>query len=153
MRRALNTQGYGRTIEAILDPCIVDGAMNPDASTHLLVTSYGKEIWVEKATVEDEWVAAYRLMIKGGRLVVAEVRLFPADHAADRGPGEWSVEASAVPPEGVPARALRALSPTVPQERFPRFLRDIEKQYPRIAKQLQRAFYQFTGERDLHALL
>jgi hypothetical protein len=91
-----------------------------------------REIWVEQP-VERGWIGAYRLIAKAGRLVVAEVRLLPD---TGEGSGRWSEEASDVVSEGVPARALRALSPTIPQKRFARFLRQIEKDYPRIAKQL-----------------
>lgn len=91
-----------------------------------------REIWVEQP-VKPGWIGTYRLMVKAGRLTVAEVRLIPDTR---QGSGRWSEEAPDVPPEGVPSRALRALSPTVPLERFPRFLRDIEKNHPHIAKQL-----------------
>ena len=91
-----------------------------------------REIWVEQS-IEPGWVGAYRLMVKAGRLIVAEVRLLPD---TGQGAGRWSEDAPDVPPEGVPSRALRALSPSVPKDRFPRFLLEIGKKYPAIAKQL-----------------
>lgn len=92
------------------------------------------ETWVEEQ-LEGGWIAAYRLMVKAGRPLVAEVRLFPDDPPESRGPGGWSEEASAVPSEGLPGRALRALRLKVPLERFPRFLRSIERD-PTFARQL-----------------
>jgi hypothetical protein len=50
------------------------------------------------------------LVAPEGRPVVAEVRLFPAkENSRSRGAGRWSEQASAVPAEGIPGRALRAL--------------------------------------------
>jgi hypothetical protein len=66
---------------------------------------------------------------------VCEIRLFPDDHMPDHAPGRWSNNPSAIPPEGVPGRALGALRLRTPLERFPRFLRDIERD-PAFAKQL-----------------
>jgi hypothetical protein len=74
-------------------------------------------------------------MIKSDRPVVAEVRLFPDDPLVSRGPGEWSEQASAVPSEGIPGRALRDLRLTFPLERFSRFLRLVERD-PKLAIQL-----------------
>jgi hypothetical protein len=74
-------------------------------------------------------------MMKSDRPVVAEVRLFPEDPTASRGPGQWSGQASAVPSEGIPGRALRDLRLTLALERFSGFLRQIERD-PNLAKQL-----------------
>lgn len=46
------------------------------------------DVWVEQS-LEDEWIAAYRLVPQDGLPVVAELRIFPMEK--DRsGPGEWS---------------------------------------------------------------
>jgi hypothetical protein len=118
--------------------------MGQRSSVHLLATAprgvsgarnrYGREAWVED-DLGDGWVAAYRLMMKSDRPVVAEVRLFPDDPPVSRGPGQWSEQASAVPSEGIPGRALRDLRLTFALERFSRFLRLIEGD-PKLAKQL-----------------
>lgn len=92
------------------------------------------EAWVEQA-LDGGWMAAYRIMVKGGRPLVAEVRLFPHDRAETRGPGKWSEDAPDVPAEGVPGAALRALRLQVPLERFPKFLRGVEHD-PKFATQL-----------------
>jgi hypothetical protein len=92
------------------------------------------EVWVEQ-TLEGGWMAAYRLMVRAGRLLVAEVRLVPDHPPGSSRSGRWSEDPSAVPPEGVPGRALRALRLKVPLERFPRFLRNLERD-PKFAKQL-----------------
>ncbi|GEM_PF-4251650 len=82
-------------------------------------------------------MAAYRVMVKGGRLLLAEVRLFP-DHRSDsQGPGQWSEEASEVPAEGVPGRALRALRLETPLARFPRLLQMLRRN-PTFARQLHK---------------
>jgi hypothetical protein len=39
---------------------------------------------------KDVWVAAYRLLVEEGRLIVAELRVFPAEQ--DRDAGSWSGE-------------------------------------------------------------
>jgi len=92
------------------------------------------ETWVEEQ-LEGGWIAAYRLMAKAGRPLVAEVRLFPDDPPKSRGTGRWSEEPSAIPSEGVPGRALRALRLKVPLELFPRFLRSLERDR-KLAKQM-----------------
>jgi hypothetical protein len=94
------------------------------------------ETWVEEP-IAGGWIGAYRLMVKAGRPLVAEVRLFPEDRPESRGGGQWSEEVSAVPSEGVPGRALHALRLKTPLERFPRFLRSIKRD-PAFAKQLLR---------------
>src|SRR5438132_11581725 len=65
-----------------------------------------REKWVEEP-VEGGWIAAYRLMVKAGRPVVAEVRLHPDHPPGLSGSGRWSEDPSAVPSDGVPGRALR----------------------------------------------
>src|SRR5438552_4074721 len=73
------------------------------------------ENWVEDH-LDGGWIAAYRLMMKGPRPVVAEVRLFPDDASPSRSPGRWTEDVSALPPEGIPAHAMRAVRLKVPRE-------------------------------------
>jgi hypothetical protein len=92
------------------------------------------DAWVEQ-TIEGGWMVAYRLVVKSGRPVLAEVRLFPNDPGEPSGSGRWSEDPSAVPPEGIPGRALRAIKLGVPLKRFSGFLRGLERN-PTFAKQL-----------------
>lgn len=94
------------------------------------------ETWVEQR-VEGAWIAAYRLMVKAGRPLVAEVRLFP-DTSRSRGAGRWNKEASSVPSEGVPGRAIGRLRLAVPLHHFRAFSRKILRD-PTLAEQLLRS--------------
>jgi hypothetical protein len=80
-------------------------------------------MWIEQVR-DDGWVAAYRVMAKGDRLVIAEVRLLP--HEPTSGPGRWSEDASKVSGEGVPGKALGGLRLSVPRERFGDLLRRLK---------------------------
>jgi hypothetical protein len=84
------------------------------------------EVWLE-VPVARGWIAASRLVLQAGRLVVAEVRVFPDEATAfrqERG-GQWSGDVlgvrSDVPPGGLTARVLRA----VRLGEHPRHVRDI----------------------------
>lgn len=122
------------------------GQMSRRTTVHLLTTApraapdggagsrFGREAWVEDH-LDDGWIAAYRLILRGSRPLVAEIRLFPEDDRAERVPGQWTEEASDVPPEGIPGRALRDLRLTVPLNLFSEFLRRIERD-PAMAKQI-----------------
>lgn len=69
-------------------------------------------IWLE---LEDElpgeqWKTAYRMMLKDGELVVAEVRVYPRDAPGayvQTGAGEWSGDVSSLPKGGLPQVRLR----------------------------------------------
>ena len=70
------------------------------------------DVWLE-VPVAGGWVAASRLTIQAGRLVVAEVRVFPDEETAFRREepgGRWSAEVlgvnAVVPPGGLTARKL-----------------------------------------------
>ena len=54
----------------------------------------------------DDWVAAQRLDVQQGVLVVTELRIFPREHPEPRG-GEWSQAIASVPRGGVTAALLR----------------------------------------------
>ncbi len=84
-------------------------------------------------------MAAYRLVVKSGRPLVAEVRLLPNDPGEPSRSGRWSEDPLAVPPDGIPGRALRALKLGVPLKRFSGFLRGLERD-PTFEKQLLGAF-------------
>lgn len=82
------------------------------------------DVWLEVPVVGG-WVAASRLAIQEGRLVIAEVRVFPGEDTALRrgsppkellhmaGPGRWSGEVlgvqAEVPPGGLTASTLRTV--------------------------------------------
>src|SRR5437868_4136494 len=46
-------------------------------------------LWYE-VPLTEEWMAAYRLVTSGGKAVVAELRIFPAEALPGRPRGEWS---------------------------------------------------------------
>jgi hypothetical protein len=87
-----------------------------------------QEVWVE-VPVTGGWIAAYRLVVKKRRPVVGEVRLFPEHPPEFRDAGRWSGEPSAIPAEGIPGGALRALRLKDPLELFPKFLKNWERQH------------------------
>lgn len=73
------------------------------------------EVWLE-VPVSKGWVAASRLTLQAGRLVIAEVRVFPDEETAlrrEEPAGRWSGELlgvkAEVPPGGLTARTLRAV--------------------------------------------
>ena len=72
--------------------------------------------WYEEDT-EDGWRVAYRLLAQGDVVVIAEVRIFPADPARRGTLGEWSMESAAVPPGGMTDAAVKALRVELPVER------------------------------------
>lgn len=93
-----------------------------------------REVWL-KVPISDEeaWIAAYRLVPREGRPVVAEVRVFPAEKGRRKG-GCWSVEdlghEAPVPPGGVPSALLRDVK--IDQhlkEYWPKIIRQIRRQY------------------------
>jgi hypothetical protein len=69
------------------------------------------EAWLE-AAVDEDWLAAYRIVQQEGAPVIAEVRVFPREAGA-RTAGEWSGSylglLAAVPQGGITARLLRTL--------------------------------------------
>jgi hypothetical protein len=94
-----------------------------------------REYWVEER-LAGGWVAAYRLMVKGGRPVVAEVRLHPDDPPRAANSGRWSEDPNGIPAEGVPGRALRELRLRVAIQRFDSFLRTLRRD-PILRQQLR----------------
>lgn len=87
------------------------------------------DVWLE-VHVADGWVAASRLAVQAGRLVVAEVRVFPDEDTAlrrENPPGRWSAEVlgvnAVVPPGGLTARLLHS----VRLGEYPQHLRDVIK--------------------------
>jgi hypothetical protein len=96
------------------------------------------QTWVEHR-LEGGWVAAYRLMVKGGRPVVAEARLHPDAPPGEAHSGGWSEEASDVPPEGIPGRALKELRLRTPLSHFSQFLHQLKRDR-KFATQISRSF-------------
>lgn len=85
------------------------------------------EVWIE-VPVAGGWVAAARLTIQAGRLVIAELRVFPQEETAFRRKepgGRWSGEVLGVlaeaPAGGLTARKLGA----VRLGQYPRHLREV----------------------------
>lgn len=98
-------------------------AMRPGPTGAVLVG----DVWLE-APVAGGWIAASRFTVQAGRLVVAEVRVFPDEDTAlrrENPPGRWSAEVLGVqasaPLGGLTARALHA----VRLGQHPRYLREV----------------------------
>ena len=93
------------------------------------------DVWLEVPVVRG-WVAASRLAVQHGRLVVAEVRVFPDEETAlrreDPG-GRWSGEIlgirAEVPQGGLTARTLRAVRLGEHPRHVGEIVRWIAKQY------------------------
>ncbi len=70
------------------------------------------EIWFEEA-LDDDWIVAYRLGLQqqDTRVVVSEVRIFPAAGPREAGSGRWPADAlgsrAPAPAGGIRARMLR----------------------------------------------
>jgi hypothetical protein len=82
-----------------------------------------QSVWVEMPMV-GRWLVAFRLVNQRGQLVIAEVRVFPAE-AGKRTAGRWSGEYGGgsvrIPPGGITARLLR----TIRTQTFNKMLRTI----------------------------
>ena len=69
-------------------------------------------VWLE-VPIDPHWLAASRLAVQDGHLVVAEVRLFPRETGGRRVPGRWRGVVlgtrAPVPRGGLTARTLRAV--------------------------------------------
>jgi hypothetical protein len=68
------------------------------------------QVWLV-VPIDREWMAASRLAVQDGQLVVAEVRVFPRENRKKAVPGRWSADVlgtkAPVPRGGVTARVLR----------------------------------------------
>jgi len=84
-----------------------------------------EEIWIE-VPLASPWIAAYRMVAKGGSPVVAEVRLFPDEPRREA--GRWSTRPARVPPGGLPGRVLGALRLRDPIELVPRIIDQWDRQ-------------------------
>lgn len=82
--------------------------------------------WYEE-DVEDGWRVAYRLLAQGNVVVIAEVRVFPADPARRGTPGEWASESAAVPPGGVTGAVVKWLRTELPVERAREVFADLTR--------------------------
>jgi len=71
-------------------------------------TTEGGGYWVH-LPFADGWVAAQRLGLQGGELVVSELRVFPAEKPRGRA-GQWSGAMASVPKGGVTSPLLRSAS-------------------------------------------
>lgn len=104
------------------------------------------EIWIE-VPIEGEWIAAYRIVVRRRRPLVAEVRLFPSPSDPNV-PGSWSGAREGVPPGGVPGKALRALRLKDPMGLFPQIVANFRRQHGRAAvDQVLRRFGMSTRSR------
>lgn len=70
-----------------------------------------REAWFE-ALVDDQWMAAYRLLPGVHREpVIAEIRIFPRERTKGRPPGRWSAEVlgidAKIPDGGISAEVVR----------------------------------------------
>jgi transposase-like protein len=71
------------------------------------------ELWYEAEV--DDWVAAWRLMPQGGRVVFGELRLLPNEPR--RKAGRWSANRAQVPGGGITVKELRRLVNEIGQHR------------------------------------
>jgi hypothetical protein len=76
----------------------------------------------------DEWVVAYRLFLRERRVVIGEVRVFPAEKRTYE-PGVWSAhwlgDLAPVPKGGLRGRLLRRVNLTVPIEPMRELIRQL----------------------------
>jgi hypothetical protein len=95
--------------------------------------------------IGDGWVAAYRLIPQGGRVVVGELRLYPSESTRDEA-GSWSAERlgneAAVPAGGLTADVLRK----VPVGEHRQFIRE---RLDELREDLGAKFFDVTGFDDL----
>lgn len=91
------------------------------------------ECWLE-LEIDDEWIAAYRIVPQEGGVVVAELRVFPLDRGSDRKPstpGLWSGEvlgiAASAPKGGLSARTLRRVKLNLHKKHAQEALNEIRK--------------------------
>jgi hypothetical protein len=95
-----------------LAPKVGVGAAELDAA--LAAPHYGRSVWYE-APLNAEWLVSCRLAPQDGRVVVAELRIFPIEtnrpRSNDGASGYWSGEvlgtAATVPTHGLTARLIR----------------------------------------------
>jgi hypothetical protein len=90
-----------------------------------LRTRHVSEAWIE-VEAEPGWIASYRIAVKDGKPLIAEVRVFPGK-VVNRTPGQWSNDAEAVPGGGLSSRVLRALHLGEPRSLFPKFMRNLQR--------------------------
>jgi hypothetical protein len=89
--------------------------MKKEHSDRSLRVNENGELWLD-ARLTSEWRASYRLAIQGGRVVVAELRIFPAPQPlSDLGPGSHSLahvltqQSTELPAGGLSTRLVRAV--------------------------------------------
>ena len=90
------------------------GVTADELKTALAPPHYGRSVWYE-TPVDDEWIASYRLAPQNGRVVVAELRVFPIEvtraRTSDGSAGYWSGEVlgtkASVPRGGLTARLIK----------------------------------------------
>nr|MBA3642020.1 hypothetical protein [Acidobacteriota bacterium] len=63
--------------------------------------------WVE-IPISGGWIAAQRVAVQNGEMVVAELRLFPAERPRGKA-GEWSGAVTSVPSDGISTPLLRRI--------------------------------------------
>ncbi len=86
-----------------------------------------RSIWFELPAAEG-FVAAYRIVAKRRKPIVAEVRLFPEEGGRTHG-GRWSGDAAVVPEGGIPGKALRALRLKDPMQQYPEILANLQRRH------------------------
>lgn len=99
------------------------------------------DCWVE-AAIDDQWIAAYRLIAQEGSPVIAEIRIFPAETerplemgsgALPKFPGMWSAEVrgslATAPAGGITARLIRKVKVGEHQKFVDQFLTELHQHY------------------------
>jgi hypothetical protein len=125
----------------------VEIAACPSCQT-VLPRRWRRGIWIE-VPVGGGWVAAYRLVIKADRAVLAEARLFPRERdprrEAHRPAGRWSERGALVPPAGMPGTILKELRLVDPIAVLPRATQNWEASHGRpVANRVLRRFAMST---------
>lgn len=99
--------------------------------------------WLED-TLGEGWVAAYRVVPRGGRPIFAEARVFPGVPGHSDTPGGWSGEPGLIPGWGLTARRLKNLTPDTSLRSIPDFFGQIKRAFG------EEAFFSETGIMKRH---
>ncbi len=102
----------------------------PKAAEEVVGVALTESAWLE-VHLDSEWVAAFRMVARGGQPVVAEVRIFPTGserRSAGEWPGEYIGNRATVPRGGITRRVLKQVR-----------LTDYGKEWERIVNWIRRS--------------
>ena len=106
------------------------------------------DAWLE-VEIDEDWCAAFRLVPYAGQPVVAEVRIFPADHWPGRKPGRWRAHVLGVLSRGLDRLWRREDREASEDTRFPSIGQGVSAQLLRavpfrVVQQYARDFDKFA---------